>query len=279
LTVALAATTALAAGNVTFLLESPQNGQQVVPGANIAWSIKVSVSTADNFGLALFVVDLVQDPNNPAFFDIPPGDAQSIPSAMAGFNRPGGITNPGENGAASGYIGVQRGTAGRKDLIQIGGGQNTFGQAGQNFGTDPNVDGGVGQSGSQLVLSGQFAAPATGGAYTFRLANPVANVLEQLNTPPQFSPVTTATSSVAQGVISFTVSSGPVVCRGDLNCDGLVNFGDINPFVVRLSDQNAYQQQYPNCPDGNGDINEDGVVNFGDISPFVTLLSDPPACP
>jgi hypothetical protein len=61
--------------------------------------------------------------------------------------------------------------------------------------------------------------------------------------------------------------------RGDLNCDGSVNFGDINPFVLRLSNPAAYQTQFPNCPDGNGDINADGSVNFADINPFVTLLS------
>jgi hypothetical protein len=62
-------------------------------------------------------------------------------------------------------------------------------------------------------------------------------------------------------------------CKGDLNCDGVVNFGDINPFVVRLSNPAAYQAAYPGCPDANGDINGDGAVNFGDINPFVALLS------
>jgi hypothetical protein len=60
---------------------------------------------------------------------------------------------------------------------------------------------------------------------------------------------------------------------GDLNCDGSVGFGDINPFVLRLSDPAAYQTAYPDCPDANGDINGDGNVNFGDINPFVALLS------
>jgi hypothetical protein len=60
---------------------------------------------------------------------------------------------------------------------------------------------------------------------------------------------------------------------GDLNCDGVVNFGDINPFVLRLSNPGAYAATYPFCPDANGDINGDGSVNFGDINPFVALLS------
>ena len=59
---------------------------------------------------------------------------------------------------------------------------------------------------------------------------------------------------------------------GDLNCDGTVDFGDINPFVLRLSDPAAYSATYPNCPDFNADINGDVSVDFGDINPFVTLM-------
>ncbi|MEW6251856.1 MAG: hypothetical protein AB1716_14515 [Planctomycetota bacterium] len=63
------------------------------------------------------------------------------------------------------------------------------------------------------------------------------------------------------------------VRRGDANCDGAVNFGDINPFVLALTDPNGYQAQYPNCPLANSDCNGDGRVDFGDINPFVALLA------
>jgi len=76
--VALVASTALATGIVTYTLESPVNGQTVTPGTTVEWTIKVSVSTGDNFGLALVTCDLVQDPNNLAKFDIPAGSAASI---------------------------------------------------------------------------------------------------------------------------------------------------------------------------------------------------------
>jgi hypothetical protein len=59
---------------------------------------------------------------------------------------------------------------------------------------------------------------------------------------------------------------------GDMNCDGLVNFDDINPFVLALSDPTGYQQQYPTCNILNGDCNSDGAVDFDDINPFVALL-------
>ncbi|MEW6249995.1 MAG: hypothetical protein AB1716_05060 [Planctomycetota bacterium] len=60
---------------------------------------------------------------------------------------------------------------------------------------------------------------------------------------------------------------------GDLSCDGVVNFDDINPFVLALSDPAGYQAQFPNCNILNGDINGDGFVNFDDINPFVALLA------
>jgi hypothetical protein len=74
---------------------------------------------------------------------------------------------------------------------------------------------------------------------------------------------------------------GTIPCPGDMNCDRLINFADINPFVLRLSNPVAYGAAYPNCPPGNGDINGNGVVGFDDIIAFVALLSTvpPPVCP
>jgi hypothetical protein len=61
---------------------------------------------------------------------------------------------------------------------------------------------------------------------------------------------------------------------GDINCDGLVDFGDINPFVLYLSDFAAWQAAYAGCPATNGDINGDGLYpSFDDINPFVALLT------
>jgi len=60
---------------------------------------------------------------------------------------------------------------------------------------------------------------------------------------------------------------------GDMNCDGLVNAFDIDPFVLALTDSAAYAAQYPDCNYLNGDINGDGLVNAFDIDPFVLLLT------
>ncbi len=60
---------------------------------------------------------------------------------------------------------------------------------------------------------------------------------------------------------------------GDVNCDLAVDFGDINPFILALSNPAAYAAAFPHCNITNADINQDGSVDFGDINPFVQLLT------
>ncbi|MEW6249121.1 MAG: FG-GAP-like repeat-containing protein [Planctomycetota bacterium] len=59
---------------------------------------------------------------------------------------------------------------------------------------------------------------------------------------------------------------------GDANCDGRVNFDDINPFVMLLT--GSYPQYFPECDGEHAcDLNHDGRVTFDDINPFVALLT------
>jgi RHS repeat-associated protein len=60
----------------------------------------------------------------------------------------------------------------------------------------------------------------------------------------------------------------------DMNCDGVADFGDIDPFILALSDAAGYASAFPNCNLLNGDFNGNGAVDFGDINPFVGLLSE-----
>jgi len=60
---------------------------------------------------------------------------------------------------------------------------------------------------------------------------------------------------------------------GDLNCDGRVDFDDIDAFVLALGGAAAYEAAYPDCQWLNGDCNGDGTVNFDDIDAFVAVLS------
>jgi hypothetical protein len=71
--------------------------------------------------------------------------------------------------------------------------------------------------------------------------------------------------------LEAAVCTGGVL--GDLNCDGIVGFDDINPFVLAISDPAAYVATYPDCDILNGDCNGDGFVDFDDINAFVVLLS------
>lgn len=54
------------------------------------------------------------------------------------------------------------------------------------------------------------------------------------------------------------------VLLGDANQDGLVNFLDINPFIVILAANDFLAEV---------DVNQDGVVDFLDIAPFIGLLA------
>jgi len=60
--------------------------------------------------------------------------------------------------------------------------------------------------------------------------------------------------------------------RGDMDCDGDVDFDDINPFVLALSGQAVYESEYPECQWLNADCDGDDDVDFDDINPFVGLL-------
>ncbi len=77
-------------------------------------------------------------------------------------------------------------------------------------------------------------------------------------------------------VDSFRILNDYACCGslvGDMNCDGLVNNGDIDPFVLALNDVAGYQAAYPDCDIYNGDVNGDSLINNGDIDPFVALLT------
>jgi hypothetical protein len=86
--------------------------------------------------------------------------------------------------------------------------------------------------------------------------------------------VTNTCGPVPSSAAHLIVNTGYGAGRGDLNCDGTVGFGDINPFVLALSGgETAYYNNFPDCHWYNADINQDGSVDFSDINPFVALLS------
>ena len=74
----------------------------------------------------------------------------------------------------------------------------------------------------------------------------------------------------AYNAVLAVTSSHPL---GDLNCDGVLNSFDIDPFVLALTDPVGYEAAYPACDRMLADCNDDGDVNSFDIDPFVNLLT------
>jgi hypothetical protein len=70
----------------------------------------------------------------------------------------------------------------------------------------------------------------------------------------------------------------PDFCLGDADCDGDVDFFDIDPFVSKLGCPGVDPVACSDgCPWQNADADEDGDVDFFDIDPFVALLGT--TCP
>ncbi len=65
-------------------------------------------------------------------------------------------------------------------------------------------------------------------------------------------------------VYVFKSCNSSSCCKGDVNNDGAINFGDIQPFVDILSSGTHMCE---------ADMNSDGSVTFADIQPFVDLIS------
>ncbi|MCK4341453.1 MAG: hypothetical protein KAY37_07010 [Phycisphaerae bacterium] len=71
-------------------------------------------------------------------------------------------------------------------------------------------------------------------------------------------------------------------CRGDANCDGQINWRDIDYFVAAMNN-NIWQWEQmflpgtPSCPFANNDVNADGNVTWRDIDAFVGLMNT--TCP
>ncbi len=67
----------------------------------------------------------------------------------------------------------------------------------------------------------------------------------------------------------------PDIIVGDMNFDGVVDTGDVAPFVLALTDPQAYQDQF-GVDEATmleaGDINADGAFDTGDVAPFVQML-------
>lgn len=81
------------------------------------------------------------------------------------------------------------------------------------------------------------------------------------------------------GVYGDTWELRRLVARGDANCDGFLDFFDLNAYVLGLLGDEAGYLAAGGAPDCWatrlcwGDVNDDGVFDFFDLDPFIELLS------
>ncbi len=82
------------------------------------------------------------------------------------------------------------------------------------------------------------------------------------------------------GAAYSAVATLTVHDRGDANCDGLVDFFDIDAFLQALFDPTGYAATFCGGSNCAADIDCDGGVDFFDIDPFLAcLFSACPPCP
>ncbi len=103
---------------------------------------------------------------------------------------------------------------------------------------------------------------------TNNLPNAVYSTVEQ----PEYLPETINTNQLQRQYVMELASKPPLMGDGDVDCDGDVDFFDIDALVTALSGPAAYDADYPTCRWLNGDCDGNGVVNFFDIDPFIALL-------
>ncbi len=64
----------------------------------------------------------------------------------------------------------------------------------------------------------------------------------------------------------------PIVI-GDMDCNGRVDFDDIDEFVFGLNDPTGYGRKFGFPPSVKGDADGDGDQDFDDIGGFVEILN------
>ena len=134
----------------------------------------------------------------------------------------------------------------------------------------------IGFTDGHVDSQGFGAGPQTGGTVVFVFTVGGVQPPPGIAQPPQSGSFYFAFHNVQQTpsgpayTASFSVAAQGT--KGDLNCDGVVNFADINAFVLALTDPIGYANVAPWCAVENADMNGDGRVDFADINPFVARL-------
>lgn len=80
-------------------------------------------------------------------------------------------------------------------------------------------------------------------------------------------------SSTTTGTIQLNFHLGDPL-PGDLDCDGDLDFDDINAFVLGLKTPDVYETMFGVPTALKGDLDDDGDLDFDDIEPFAEALRE-----
>lgn len=68
------------------------------------------------------------------------------------------------------------------------------------------------------------------------------------------------------------VQEDSTLLLGDVNCDGVVNVGDIPAFALALVDPAEYANQFPACGTDRADTNSDTLADGADVQSFIVCV-------
>ncbi len=118
-----------------------------------------------------------------------------------------------------------------------------------------------------VVHNGVIIASALGSATDSMTLSALANFRSDRGALNLRCALGNACGSATSGVATLRVTA-----TGDVNCDGAVDNGDIDGFVLALLDPAAYSSAFPDCNVCAADANHDSFVDNGDIDAFVACL-------
>lgn len=156
-------------------------------------------------------------------------------------------------------------------------------------GSSPNADvftvqisGDAGDTWVDVEVVGPTGAEASGGWYAHRF------FISDVTTPTaamrlKFIADDGGYGSIVEAAIDDLVIEAPGTCPnnlpGDCDCDGDVDYFDIQYFLAALEGEVEWRALYdaqhggePPCPYSNSDVDGDGLVDYFDIQPFVDGL-------
>lgn len=116
------------------------------------------------------------------------------------------------------------------------------------------------------------------GGVLFHIRDQISNWEQQFSKFGSFEPLRinnagTIIGTLRDGEGGRSVGVAQRIHPGDLNCDGSLNFDDIDPFVLVIQNEGEFEIQYPDCRATLADMNDDGAIDFRDIDGFINCLT------